>query len=95
MADLPVLTYFDGRGRAEIIRMMLCAGNIKVEITMTNAMSILLNIYVYWIVYKLKMNLCIFIFNHLPSQFKEVDLTERQEMLKLIAGETSAPIFFL
>jgi len=45
MAELPELTYFDGRGRAEIIRIMLCAGKIK---------------------------------------FNEVDMTERQDMLKLI-----------
>ena len=30
MAELPELTYFDGRGRAEIIRILLCAGKIKV-----------------------------------------------------------------
>jgi len=29
MTDDTVLYYFDGRGRAEIIRMLLCAGNIK------------------------------------------------------------------
>jgi len=45
MADVPVLTYFDGRGRSEIIRLFLTAANIK---------------------------------------FKEVDLTERQEMVKLM-----------
>jgi len=29
MTDIPVLYYFNGRGRSEIIRMVLCAGNIK------------------------------------------------------------------
>ena len=31
MADVPVLTYFDGRGRSEIIRLFLTAANIKVR----------------------------------------------------------------
>ena len=40
MADVPVLTYFDGRGRSEIIRLFLTAANIKVRMNINVITSI-------------------------------------------------------
>ena len=51
MADVPVLTYFDGRGRSEIIRLFLTAANIKVRMNINVLTSINRSI----IIMKLKM----------------------------------------